>query len=503
MMTHKTLSGVTEEEFGQFRDYLAVKTGLALRSEKKEELLELLSRRMAKLAPQMTFEHYFRVLQSEGDLGAELRALVARLTVGETHFFRNRPQFDALRNVVLPELIRKRRDKVKRLRFWSAGCSTGEEPYSLAMLLLELLPDIEDWSVVILATDINTESLATAKEGFYRNWSFREVDTYYQRRFFTEEEEGWRISPQVREMVTFRYLNLAEDVYPAGVTLTDSQDLIVCRNVMIYFNVDLSLEITGRFYRCLEDMGYLVVGHAEHSEMVYSRFRRKMFGSAILYSRAEDGEYWEKGIKLRFRGSGKEPADLVPHRAGGERKKKGVQRPADTEETVRFEEAVRLYQEMSFEGSLKLFRAILLLNPGNERARYMAALISANCGDIDEAEKDVSLILGNNPLHLEATYLQSLVCRIRGDDAGEVAALKKTIYLNRDFVLGHFQLGIFYLRDGREDDAQRSLANVLEILKERAEEDFVGGVDDLTVGKLRRAVTGMIPGGAPEGLRHE
>jgi chemotaxis protein methyltransferase CheR len=502
MMIHKILSGVTEEEFGQFRDYLSVKTGLTLRSEKKGELLDLLSRRMAKLAPQMTFERYFRVLQSEGDLGAELRALVARLTVGETHFFRNRPQFDALRNVVLPELIRKRRDKVKRLRFWSAGCSTGEEPYSLAMLLVELLPDIEDWSVVILATDINMESLATAKEGFYRNWSFREVDEFYRRRFFTEEEKGWRISPQVREMVTFRYLNLAEDTYPAGFTLTDRQDMIVCRNVMIYFNVDLSLAVTGRFYRCLEEGGYLLVGHSEHSEMVHSRFRRKMLGSAILYCRAADGEYWEKGLKLRFRGSGRKPADLVPHHTGDE-KRKGVQRPADTEETVRFEEAVRLYQEMSFEDSLKLFRETLLLNPGNERARYMAALIAANCGDIDEAEKDVSLILENNPLHLEATYLQSLVCRVRGDDAGEVAALKKTIYLNSDFVLGHFQLGVFYLREDREDDAKRSLNNVLRILEGRAEEDFVGGVDGLTVGRLKSTVIGMIPGGAPAGFGNE
>jgi len=498
MMTHETLSGVTEEEFAQFRDYLAVKTGLTLRTEKKEELLELLVRRMAQLAPQMTFERYFRVLQAEGDLGAELRALVARLTVGETHFFRNRPQFDALRNVVLPEVIRKRRDKVKRIRLWSAGCSTGEEPYSLAMLLQELLPDIEDWSVMILATDINMESLATAKEGFYRKWSFREVDEYYQRRFFSEEERGWRISPQIKEMVTFRYLNLAEDVYPAAVTRTDSQDLIICRNVMIYFNVDLSLEVTGRFYRCLEEEGSLLVGHSEHSEMVHSGFRRKMLGSAIVYSRSAEGGYWEKGLKLRFRGSGREPADLVPHGARDDSKKQGVQRPADTEETVRFEEAVRLYQEMSFEDSLKLFRAILLLNPANERARYMAALISANCGDIDEAEKDVGLILGDNPLHLEATYLQSLVCRVRGDDAGEVAALKKTIYLNRSFVLGHFQLGIFYLREGREGDAQRSLANVLELLNERSDEDFVGGVDGLTVGRLKRTVIGMIPGGVPQ-----
>jgi len=498
MTTHKTLNGVTEADHEQFRNYLAVKTGLSLRAEKKEELLGLLGERMSMMSPPANFEHYFRVLQAEGDSGDELRSLVSRLTVGETHFFRNRPQFDALRTVILPELIRKHREKTRRLRIWSAGCSTGEEPYSIAMLLQELIPDIDDWAIMILATDINMNSLAGAKEGFYRNWSFREVDEYYQRRFFAEEEKGWRIIPEVSGRVMFRYLNLAEDTYPAAVTKTDDLDLIVCRNVMIYFNVDLSLEITSRFHRCLNEGGYLLVGHSEHSEMVCSRFRRHMFDAAIVYRRETSVEHWEKGLKLRFRGSGRARTNQIVHDPPGAEKKAGVQRPSDTEETVQFEEAVRLYRAMCFEDSLKMFREILAANPSNERARYLVALMAANCGDVDEAEKDALLIIEGNPLHLEAIYLLSLVCRIRGDSAGELAALKKTIYVNRLFVLGHFQMGVFYLREGKEEAARRSLINVMEVLGDRSEDDYVTGVDGLTVGRLRKTVAEMIPGGMPK-----
>jgi chemotaxis protein methyltransferase CheR len=477
-----------------------VKTGLNLRADRKEELLELVAERMAAMTPPRNFGQYFRILQTESDAGSELRALVSRLTVGETHFFRNRPQFQALKNVLLPEMIKKHRAETRRLRIWSAGCSTGEEPYSIAMLLIDLLPDIKEWAISILATDINMDSLARAKEGFFRNWSFREVDEYYQRRFFTEEEKGWQIASEVKEMVTFRYLNLAEDIFPSAITRTDDLDLIVCRNVMIYFNIDLNLEITGRFYRCLSDGGLLLVGHSEHSEMVHSKFRRHMFDSAIVYKKETEGDYWERGLKLRFRGSGRAGGDQIVHEPPGSRKPKGVQRPLDTEETVQFEEAVRLYRETSFEESLKVFRAIVALNPENERARYMSALIEANCGDIDAAEKNIGLILEENPLHLEATYLLSLLCRVRGDTAGELSALKKTVYINRLFVLGHFQLGVCYLRDGREGEARRSLLNVLEILRGRREEDMVSGVDGLTVGRLRKTVGEMIPGGVPQEL---
>jgi len=464
-----------EEECGKVREYLRSRTGLTLRSDKRDELPGIIGSRLADRYPALSFPEYFALLARQGEAGAELRYLVSRLTVGETHFFRNRPQFDALRKVILPDLVKAKRSTDMTLSIWSAGCSTGEEPYSIAMLLVELIPDIVDWKVSILATDINEEALAAAREGRYRNWSFREVDEHYRSRYFAAEEKRWKIHPQIVKMVTFRYLNLADDIYPSAVTGTDRLDLITCRNVMIYFRPEVSLQVTGRFHRCLREGCYLLVGHGEHSEMVSPAFQRKLLDSAIVYQKGTAGPQWERGIKLRFRGAGAASPDLLSHRSGSAMGRRGVQRPADTEETVLFEKAVSLYREKRLEDSLGIFRQIVKLNGNNERARYMTALITADLGDLEEAAEEAQALLAKNPLHLETIYLLALVARIRGDSDGELGYLRKAVYLNPSFVLGHFQMAVHHLREGRDRFARRSLLNVLDHLAHRSDGDPVDG----------------------------
>ncbi len=499
----RRLPGPSTAECREMRDYLSERTGLSLHADKGEDLERILKERLEENYTKLTFNEYLSLVKAQGEAGAELRHLVSRLTVGETHFFRNRAQFDALRTVVLPEIINRGRSKGKILRLWSAGCSTGEEAYSIAMLLLELIHDIGDWRLSILATDINEDSLTAARKGLYRNWSFREVDDYYRRRYFVAEGKGWRLVPEIISMVSFRYLNLAEDLFPSAVTLTDEQDLIVCRNVMIYFTPELSLRITGRFHQCLREGGYLLVGHSEHSEMIDSRFQRRLYESSIVYQKTAAGARWEKGIKLRFRGSGRATSSLVLAGTTGTKKRRGVQRPPETEETLLFEKAVALYRQKSLEESLGIFRQIVRVNPRNERARYMMALLSADCGHLEEAEAEANRILEANPLHLEAMYLLALVSRIRGDDERELECLRRTVYLNRAFVLGHFQMGVFHLRLGNERLARRSLLNVLDLLKDKEEETSVEGIDGMTVGGLRRNVREMMPGETPEEYRNE
>ena len=174
-----------------------------------------------------------QLLAGEGGRAA-LESLVGALTIGETHFFRNRPQFDALADHILPELIARRR-VVRQLRIWSAGCASGEEAYSLAILIERLLPDLDQWQVLILATDINRQALVKAQRGVYSQWSFREVPPDVQATFFTRRGREFDIVPRLRERVTFAYLNLVEDTYPSLLTHTHTMDLILFRNVLIYF----------------------------------------------------------------------------------------------------------------------------------------------------------------------------------------------------------------------------------------------------------------------------
>ena len=146
----------------------------------------------------------------------QLHALASHLTVGETYFFRERKTFDALSNVILPELISRRRGREQRLRLWSAACCTGEEAYSLAILLQQLLPDWKDWNVTILATDINERFLQKAAAGIYGEWSFRDCGPLFKERHFTRAPDGrYQVAAHVRDWVKFAQLNLAEDSFPS------------------------------------------------------------------------------------------------------------------------------------------------------------------------------------------------------------------------------------------------------------------------------------------------
>ena len=491
----QTAIDIVEPEYQAVRGFILRKTGLLFPESKRDDLLTVLHDRLGVLRRFAGLGAYLAFLEREEDGGRELRGLVSRLTVGETYFFRNRGQFNALRDQILPGIVKRRRGKGQYLRIWSAGCSTGEEAYSLAILVRELLADVADWQIHILATDINEDALAAAREGIYRNWSFREVEEHYRQRYFTPEGESSRIRPEVQSMVRFRYLNLADDQYPSTATGTESLDLILCRNVMIYFPAALCQQITSRFFACLEERGSLLVGHSEHSDLVYPGFSRSFHDRAIIYQKIGVTPVWEKGIAIRFRGSGAPSPGILTHEPHAARHE-GVQRPAGTEETVLFERGVLLVGEMRQAEAIAEFRRVLAVNPRNERALYAVAMILANAGNAAEAAACAERLVQANPLHLEATYLLAILARETGGVDRELALLKKTVYLNPDFVLGHFQMGLHYLRGGNARLSRRSFLNALRILEDRAAGDPIEGVEGMTVGRLRETVLAMIPGGA-------
>jgi len=485
-----------ESEYQAVRDFVVRRTGLYFPDSKREDLAAVLQDRIGALGRSGGLPEYLAFLERDEDGGRELQGLVSRLTVGETYFFRNRGQFAALRDHVLPDIIKRRRGKQQTLRIWSAGCSTGEEPYSLAILLRELLSDIDSWKIHLLATDLNADALTAAQEGLYRNWSFREVEEHYRQRYFTPEGESSRIRPEVRSLVSFRYLNLVDEVYPAAVNGTEALDLILCRNVMIYFPPAVCQEITRRFFGSLSEHGYLLVGHSEHSNLIYPGFSRSFHEHSILYRKEAPVPVWEKGLAIRFRGAGTPPTEVLTHKAPGARRE-GLQRPAGTEETVLFERGVVLVGQMRPVEAIAEFRRVLEINPRNARALYSIAMLLANSGDTAEATVCAERAIQANPLHLEATYLLAILAREVGRTSEELSLLKKTIYLNPDFVLGHFQLGLHHLRAGNSGSARRFLLNALRIMGDRVATDPVDGVEGMTIGRLRETVLTLIPGGNP------
>lgn len=215
-----------------------------------------------------------------------LEQLAAHFAIGETHFFRVEPQVLALRTTVLPDLIARAPSR-PRLRIWSAGCSTGEEPYTLAILLREQASDFAARDVEILGTDLNPDALAAAREASYGEWSFRGTPDGVRRRYFQPDGRRWRLHDAIRDMVTFRQLNLAADVFPAWASSPDV-DLILCRNVTIYFGPDA----TARLYRRLADTlapgGWLVLGPSDPTPDASSGLAPVCVSGAVLWRRECD-----------------------------------------------------------------------------------------------------------------------------------------------------------------------------------------------------------------------
>jgi len=207
---------------------------------------------------------YVKLLFSSNVSKDNLHKLAANLTIGETYFFRDKKIFNVLKKHILTSLIKERWQKNKVIRIWSAACSTGEEPYSIAMLIDELLPGKNSWNIFILATDLNIDSLNKAKNGVYTDWSFRDVPNNIKTKYFAQKgKNSFRISPNIKEMVLFNQLNFAEANYPSVINNTQNMDIIFCRNVLMYFNENLRKMVINRLYGCLNNKGWLIVSPGE------------------------------------------------------------------------------------------------------------------------------------------------------------------------------------------------------------------------------------------------
>jgi chemotaxis protein methyltransferase CheR len=214
---------------------------------------------------------------------AQMDILTAHLTIGETYFFREESLFRVLEDIILPQFIRARQEKGKNLRFWSAGCCTGEEPYSLSILIDLMIPKWEEWEITILATDINARFLQKAEKGVYTNWSFRNTPEWLKKKYFkTRGKNSFEISPHFKKMIRFEQFSLAEDICFDHI---GSVDIIFCRNVLMYFMPELRSRIIARFSSCLSKGGWLIVSPGETAFVQHPDLSFVRFPEVILYQK--------------------------------------------------------------------------------------------------------------------------------------------------------------------------------------------------------------------------
>jgi chemotaxis protein methyltransferase CheR len=231
------------------------------------------------------YGEYYKLLRSAVEGPAEIRQLLTEITTNETCFFRNTQQIAALERQFFPELVEaKKKIGFKKLRVWSAGSSSGEEPYTFAMLLNEKRSTIlKDWVIEIVGTDISEKVLAQAKEGAYNNYSVRNMSEFYRKKYFKEESAGnFVISPEIKKMVSFSSLNLFDD---SRMVFMKSFDIIICSNVLIYFDTAAKTKIVQHFYNNLQPYGYFFLGQSESLHSINEKFQTVHFPGGFAYKK--------------------------------------------------------------------------------------------------------------------------------------------------------------------------------------------------------------------------
>lgn len=395
-------------------------------------------------------EAYLDLLANLPKGSSELMRLAGYLTVGETYFFRDQALFEALKQHILPSLIETRRaEGILRLRLWSAGCATGEEPYSLAILLDHLLPDLSDWALTILATDINPDALEAARKGCYREWAFRETPRWIQDRYYHRRSaDMFELGQTIRRMVTVAPLNLVEESYPSMVTNTSAMNLILCRNVLMYFTHEAQRACVARLQRALVPGGWLVVSPAEASTELFHPLVAVDVAGAILYR--------------------KEPTSVAPL-------------PPNWQPETIVSELHDLVPFVSTSGDVV---TPPLLVASSMRSDLQRAKALADQGRLEEAHELCEAALARDRLDPEAHLLLAAICQERGQIPEALEALRRAIYLAPDSPPAHFLLGSLLLRQRQRRLRRRSMETVVSLLHSVPRDEAVAGSDGLTAGRL-------------------
>jgi len=435
-----------EDLFRRFADMVSDGLGLCFSADRRDSLRRGIQSVTAALGyPDASA--MARALLASPLTRDQSEAIAMHLTVGETYFFREREALEALRKQELPD---------RTLRIWCAGCSTGEEAYSVAMIL----DSIGHASSKILATDINTHALHIATEGVYGPWSFRATPDSLRDRYFTMEADGRsRIDPRIRAMVDFTYHNLARDPFPSLANGTNAMDLILCRNVLFYFRPALRKHVVEGFSRALVDGGWLVVGSVENQQIRSAGLAQTILRNAVLFRKSPGvrepappraSHPADKAAGGRVHGHARnQPTHAKPTAHGA--RKTTAPRPAETPDPAALAGAARdLADKGELETALRNCDAALALDKSNPAYHY-----------------------------LNASILQELG---RPEDAA--GALRRALYLDKGFVIARFAMGQVARARGRKAEARKHFTTALEMLGPYGESDLLPESEGITAGGL-------------------
>jgi chemotaxis protein methyltransferase CheR len=351
----------------------------------------------------------------------EWQIIASHLTVGETYFFREASSLKLFTQKIIPELISKRADNSKKIQIWCAGCSSGEEPYTLAMLIRENFPCFNNWDISILATDINLNSINKALDGQYTQWSFRETKPEIKHKYFTHKNNLWTVSPEIKKMVDFSYLNLAENNFPSAQTKTENIDVIFCRNVLMYFSLENIPEVAERLYSSLTEGGYLITSQVELNDAYFPKFAKSNYENAFYYRKSPKTIPDTSKLQLSHVGIFNFETNKV---------KKIKKNLPDTQ--------IAHIKKSILKESAATKQVYLSVKSNIEEAND-----SANIGDYVKALEYLDQIIAANAADEDIYYLYGTILYELNRPEEAISKLKKGLYHNPHHLFSHVMLGNF------------------------------------------------------------
>lgn len=486
-----------------FAESIAQKIGIKIRQVEQDSLAQKIGLRMKALQLAVP-EQYYQLLNLPGSASEqEWQYLAELLTNNESYFFRDRQQLNLLKDQIFPQLITQKRDQGElTLRIWSAGCSTGQEPYSLAIMLKELLLDINAWKLSIFATDIDLTALNQARAGLYSEWSFRDTEPRIKRQYFEVKGGGYQIERSIRQMITFQKLNLLSDQFPQLFSNLREIDLIVCRNVFIYFGSATIGKILSKFYDTLRPDGYLLVGHSELTGQNLSRFQAQIFPQSLIYRRRESNSLTSPKNNLPFT-TKQQPGfevnkpfvnpqplapqqqvkpPLIPLKINPASAAQATSAKEDAQKLL--QQAKHLWQQKQSNLAIKKAEEALVLQPDDLAAYCLLGKIYLELEQLDLAIAMSDRALAIDSLNLAVNYLLAEIALYQDDDAAAKTIFKKILYLDPESIKAAIELSRLYQQTGDRLRASKMAQQAMKMLQKLPNSQILPTCNNLSVAEL-------------------
>jgi chemotaxis protein methyltransferase CheR len=469
---------IDRDHIDRFRTIVVRRFGLQYDSSRLDFLGDVLRERMAALGTR-SFDAYAERLSAADP--TELRALAEQLTVTETFFFRNSDHFRALKGHVLPERMRAR-GQDRRLQILSAGCASGEEPYSIAVSVREALVDLSSWDVKITGLDVNPSMIAKATRARYSSWSLRSTSEELRARHFVPEGKELALRPEIQQMVSFEERNLTEE--DPLFWQSSSFDVVFCRNVVMYFAPEVAREVVRRIRRALVPGGFLFLGHAETLRGLSHEFHLCHTHETFYYQRRDGAQSAaiethpiEPAITRALpevvdsTDSWVEVIQRASERIAALAKRGSI--PSDRTAPVSMPPVVRswdlglVFEALRQERFAEALEILSALPPEAHRdpdALLLRAALLTNGGRLAEAEDVCRGLLSIDELNAGAHYLMALCREHDGDASGAIDHDQTAIYLDPEFAMPHLHLGLMARRSEDRPQARRELGQALALL---------------------------------------